>query len=162
MRSALSMLVMLFALSAPAFAAEPQGGSGNVDVEKALTDMRTDLQASRADIMAKNISLTAEQAAKFWPLFEQYQTEQNKIIDAQLEGIRKYAETYENLSDKDAQAFINAQLDRDDKMHALRIEWLGKFGKVLDAKTAARVIQIDRRLGQISQVMLSSRLPLIR
>ena len=162
MRSAILVLVMLFALSTPAFAEDTQGANANVDIEKAMTALRTDMQAKRSDIMAKNISLTAEQAAKFWPLFEQYQTEQNKIIDAQLAGIRKYAENYENLNDKDALTFIDIQLDRDDKMHALRVAWLGKFRKVLDAKTAARVIQIDRRLGQISQVMMSARLPLIR
>jgi hypothetical protein len=34
-----------------------------------------------ADTLAKNLTLTAEQAAKFWPVFEQYQKEQNVIMD---------------------------------------------------------------------------------
>ena len=105
MRHALSMLVILFGLTIPAWALEPE--SEKVDVDKAFNDMRTDLQAKRADVMAKNISLSAEQAAKFWPLFEQYQKEQNKIIDAQFQGIKKYAQNYEKLSDKDALEFVN-------------------------------------------------------
>ena len=47
-------------------------------------------------------------------------------------------------------------------MHDLRVAWLAKFQKVVDVKTAARVIQIDRRLGQIAQAMTSAQLPLIR
>jgi Spy/CpxP family protein refolding chaperone len=46
--------------------------------------MRADMQETRADIMAKNLTLTAAQAAKFWPLFETYQQEQNVIMDEQL------------------------------------------------------------------------------
>ena len=40
--------------------------------------------------MAKNLTLTAEQAAKFWPVFSAYQKEQNAIIDDQLKDIQKY------------------------------------------------------------------------
>jgi Spy/CpxP family protein refolding chaperone len=53
-------------------------------VDDALKSLREDLQSSRADIMAKNLTLTAEQAAKFWPVFNAYQKEQNVIMDAQL------------------------------------------------------------------------------
>jgi len=38
--------------------------------------MRADMQSSRADIMTKNVTLTAEQAAQFWPVFDKYQKEQ--------------------------------------------------------------------------------------
>ena len=55
-------------------------------MEDVIQAMRLDLQSSRADIMAKNMTLTAEQAAKFWPVFDAYQKEQNGIIDGQLQG----------------------------------------------------------------------------
>ena len=162
MRKTLAILMITSALCAPVMAAEPAAAGSTADTEKALAELRSDLQAKRADLMAKNLSLTAQEAAKFWPMFEKYQAEQNKIIDVQLDGIRKYADSYQTLGDKDALAFIDVQLDRDDAMHALRVKWLGKFRTILDDKTAARVIQIDRRLGQISQVMLSAQLPLVR
>ena len=47
------------------------------NVDDALKALRSDLQSSRADIMAKNMTLTADQAAKFWPVFSAYQKEQN-------------------------------------------------------------------------------------
>jgi hypothetical protein len=49
--------------------------------DDALKALRADLQSSRADIMARNLTLTADQAAKFWPVFSAYQKEQNAIID---------------------------------------------------------------------------------
>ena len=59
------------------------------NVEDALKALRADLQSSRADIMAKNMTLSADQAAKFWPVFSAYQKEQNALIDEQLKGIQK-------------------------------------------------------------------------
>jgi hypothetical protein len=47
-------------------------------------------------------------------------------------------------------------------MHELRAKWLEKFQKVVPPKVAARAIQLDRRLGQATQVQISARVPLIQ
>jgi hypothetical protein len=130
-------------------------------VQPAMTKYRNDMQALRADLMAKGLTLSADQAAKFWPLFEQYQQEQNKIIDAQLAIIQKYAASYDTLTGTDALAYVKGLLDRDAKMQALRMAWLEKFQAAVPAGTAARVIQIDRRLSQLAQAELSSQIPLV-
>jgi Spy/CpxP family protein refolding chaperone len=130
-------------------------------VDSALTAFRADMQSSRADIMAKNLSLSADQAAKFWPVFNAYQKEQNVIMDEQLKGIQQYAEGYDSLDDAAALALMKAHLDRDARMNALRLKWLGEFQKVLPGKLAARAMQIDRRLSLAAQMELASRIPLI-
>jgi Spy/CpxP family protein refolding chaperone len=130
-------------------------------VDSSLTAFRADMQSSRADIMAKNLSLTADQAAKFWPIFNAYQKEQNVIMDEQLKGIQQYVAGYDSLDDAAALALMKAHLDRDAKMNALRQKWLGEFQKVLPGKLAARAMQIDRRLSLVAQVELASRIPLV-
>jgi Spy/CpxP family protein refolding chaperone len=132
-----------------------------VNVEEVLKSMRADMQTARADVMAKNLTLNAEQASKFWPVFNQYQKEQNVIMDEQLKGIQKYAETYQTLDAAGAMALITAHLDRDAKMTALRLHWLGEFQKVVPANIAARAMQIDRRLSMLAQLELSSQIPLV-
>jgi len=130
-------------------------------VDSSLTAFRADMQSSRADIMAKNLSLTADQAAKFWPVFNAYQKEQNVIMDEQLKGIQQYVAGYDSLDDAAALALMKAHLDRDAKMNALRQKWLGEFQKVLPGKLAARAMQIDRRLSLVAQLELASRIPLV-
>ena len=44
----------------------------------------------------------------------------------------------------------------------LRTKWLAKFQKVVPIKTAARAIQIDRRLSNVAQIQLSQQIPLVR
>ena len=168
MRKTLSIVVTLGLLGATALAWAPRlqtkpasATSTPTSVDEVLTAVREDLQGGRADIMAKNLTLTSEQAAKFWPAFQKFQEEQNVIMDAQLRGIQKYIEGYDTLDGASAVALINAHLDQDAKMNALRQKWLGEFQKVVDTKTAARVIQIDRRLSLVHQLQFTSKIPLI-
>jgi hypothetical protein len=84
------------------------------------------------------------------------------IVDAQIKALKEYADRFEKLSDPDALAYINSLLDRDLKMHDLRVKWLAKFQTVVPVKTAAAAIQLDRRMANITQVELSSQIPMIR
>ena len=78
--------VQLHPAAAPKQAAAPSA-------EETLKAFRNDLQGARADIMAKNLTLTAEQAAKFWPAYSQFQAEQTVIVDQQLQAMKKYADS---------------------------------------------------------------------
>ena len=118
--------------------------------------------AKRADIMAKGLTMSADEATKFWPLFGTFQKEQDVIVNEQIKATEEYAKHYQELGDKDALAYVNALLERDNKMHDLRIKWLAKFQTVLPSKMAARAIQLDRRLGQVAQVQISQKVPLVR
>ena len=128
---------------------------------EALAKYREAMQAERSDVMAKGLSLSADQAAKFWPLYEQFQKEQNVIIDAQIEAVKKYADHWDTLKDADSVEFVKALLDRDQKMDALRVKWLPKFQAAVPGGTAARAIQLDRRISQVAQAQLSSQIPLV-
>ena len=130
--------------------------------EQVVEDFRRDLMGQRADIMAKGLTLTADQAAKFWPLYETFQKEQAVIVDGQMQATQKYAEKFATLTDADALAYVNALLERDQKMHDLRVKWLAKFQTVVPPKVAARAIHLERRMGLVTQVKLSSQIPLVR
>ena len=155
--------VCVFSVSAIAWTAARQArpeSPAPTSIDEVLQAVRTDLQGERADIVAKNLTLTSEQAAKFWPQFEAYQKEQNVIMDEQLLGIQRFIEGFDKLDDAGALGLINAHLDRDARMMALRKKWLTEFQKVLNTKLAVRVMQIDRRLSLAHQMQFAARIPL--
>jgi len=129
--------------------------------EDVLKTFRADLQANRTDLIAKNVQLTADQAAKFWPLYQKFQAEQNAIIDEQLKAVVQYVAKYDTLDDATASAWVKALFDRDGRMNALRQKWLPSFQEVLPTRLALRVIQIDRRLSLVQQMEISARVPLV-
>ena len=158
-----SLAVLAFAFAVPAWSADTsEGKPAAPTTEQVMEQFRTDMQAAAADVMAKGLTLTADQAAKFWPMFDTFQKEQKAIIDEQLKAALKYREHFGSLSDADAVAYVNSLLERDQKIHDLRAKYLAKFEQVVPTRIAARAIQIDRRLGLVSQVKISSQIPLIR
>jgi len=161
-----SGLVAIIALAStfPAWSADAPaaGKAAEPTPEQIVAQFRDDLQAKSADVMAKALTLTAEQATKFWPLYKEYQKEQAAIVEGQIQATQKYAKNYGHLSDADAVEFINALLTRDQKTHDLRVKWLAKFQTVVPPVTAARAIQVERRLGLVSQIGVSSQIPLVR
>ena len=142
---------------APAASSTPSTPS----IEEVLKAVRSDLQNSRSDIIAKNVPLTTAQAAKFWPVFEQYQKEQNAIMDDQLKTVQAFVDNFDKADDAAALKLINAHFERDTKMVALRQKWLAEFQKVVGTKLAVRVMQIDRRLSVAHQALITSRIPLV-
>jgi Spy/CpxP family protein refolding chaperone len=159
----LAFAVCLVSMSAiPWSAAQQPRPTSNLstDIEELLVAVRGNLQSERADIMAKNLTLTSEQAAVFWPAYNSYQQLQNAIMDDQLKGIQQFIEASDRLDDAAALAFINGHLERDARMVALRQKWLGEFQKVVGTKLAVRVIQIDRRISLAHQLYFTTRIPL--
>ena len=165
MRNALVFLVgtCLIGLSAGAWVLAQQPPPGPVTpaiIDEMLLAVRADLQSDRAGIIAKNVTLTSGQAAKFWTLFEAYQNEQNVIMDDQLKSLQQYIDGFDRLDDAGALGLFSAHFDRDARMNALRKKWLSEFTNVLGAKLAVRVMQIDRRLSLAHQLEFATRIPL--
>ena len=158
-------IVTLLALvcTAPLWAADTSDSktAAQPTQEQVMQQFRDDLQAAAADVMAKGLTLNADQAAKFWPMFDAFQKEQKAIIDGQLKSLVTYRDTYKTMSDADALAYANSLLERDQKIHDLRVKYLAKFQTVVPTRVAARAIQLDRRLGLVAQVKVSSQVPLI-
>jgi hypothetical protein len=160
---ALAISVCVFSMSAIAWTAGQSARPASLSattIDEVLQAVRSDLQSGRADIVAKNVTLTGEQAARFWPVFDAYQKEQNAIMDEQLRGIQRFIEDFEGLDDAGALGLINAHLDRDARMSALRKKWLAEFQKAVGTKVAVRVMQIDRRLSLAHQMEFAARIPL--
>ena len=160
-----SVIVLLsgLMLALPLAAAEPVAAPANEgeNIEQALVQFRNDLQAAETEVISKAISLSADEATAFWPIFKKFQGEQRSVIDNQISAVRKYAEDFATLNDEDAQAYVNALLDRDEKIHDLRVKYLAEYSKVIGKARAARVIHLSRRLGLAAQAQLAAGIPLV-
>ena len=161
---AFTVALCIFSVSAMAWAAAQQArpvSYSPTPIDDVLQAVRADLQSDRAEIVKKNLTLSPEQSAKFWPRFDAYQKEQNAIMDEQLKGIQQYIESFDTLSDTAALSLINAHIDRDARMASLRKKWLTEFQKALGTKLAVRAMQIDRRLSLAHQMQFVAKIPLV-
>ena len=143
-------------------AQQSQASTSKQAMDDLIATVRADLMSSRADTMAKNLTMTAEQSAKFWPIYDAYQKEQTVINEGHLQGVQRYVEAFDTLDDAGALGLIKAHLDRDQRMDALRQKLLLDLQKAVGTKLAARAVQIDRRLSLAFQLEIVSNIPLIR
>ncbi|HTC31671.1 MAG TPA: hypothetical protein VK702_13185 [Candidatus Acidoferrum sp.] len=129
--------------------------------EQDIQLLRENIRADRKKIMAANMVLTSDQATKFWPIYDQYQAELNKIGDTRWQWMKEYAASYPNVTPEQAQGFMARSTQVDQQMIALREKYVPILEKVISPKQVALWYQIDRQIDLIVNVQLASLLPLV-
>jgi len=124
--------------------------------------MREDIRSERKKIVAANLPLTEAEAVKFWPVYDRYVADRAKIYDTRFDLIKQYAKNYDNLTDEQARGLIKGWVTSEEQMAQLRLKWMPEFEKVISPKKTAMFYQIDRRLGYMLELQLSSQIPLVK
>ena len=129
--------------------------------DRDLQLLRKDLRSQRKQIVAANVTLTAAEAQKFWPIYDQYAAELAKINDTKLSLIKEYAANYAAFTDAQAQSIMERWTAADDAAIQLRIKYIPIFQKVLPGKVVALFFQVDRRIGVLMDLQVASDIPLV-
>jgi len=146
------------AATQPSSGAAAQNGISDSDIQM----LRSDMRAQRKQITAQYMPLTADEATKFWPIFDQYRQEAIKPNDDRWSLIKDYAANYNTLSDAQAQDYINRSNTIDQQLLALRMKYVPLFEKVISPKKTALWCQIDRRIDLLINLQLSNQIPMVR
>src|SRR5271168_1231777 len=145
----------------PAAQSVSGGAPSNNISDKDIQMLRADLRAQRKQIMAQNMTLTADEATKFWPIFDQYRREAIAPNDERWAVIKDYAANYSTMTDEQAQDYMKRSTAVDEQLHTLRMKYVPVFEKVISAKKTALWYQIDRRVDLLINLQLSSVIPMV-
>ena len=167
----LVVVCALFICNAATFAQAPQpasaqsasqpAGQPNGISDQDIEMLRADLRTQRKQITAQNLILTADEATKFWPIFDQYRQEAIKPNDERWAVIKEYAANYSTMSDAQAQDYIKRSTAVDQQLLALRMKYVPVFEKVISPTKTALWYQIDRRIDLLINLQLSTAIPMI-
>jgi len=169
-KSLVAVLVVACALtlaSVPMFAqAAAQSVPGAGAQPHSVTDqdvqmLRADIRAQRKDITAQNMTLTPDEATKFWPIYDQYMAEVTKINDARWALIKEYAANYGTMTDAQAQDYMKRAAAIDQQFIGTRSKYVPIFEKVVSPKKTALWFQIDRRLDLLINLQLAALIPVV-
>ena len=123
--------------------------------------LKSDVRAVKMELIKEAMQFSDEEATAFWPVYEKYQRELNKINDATLDLIKDYADHYYEMTDKKAEELIKKSVELDIKRAWLRKKYLRQFNWVLPAKKVAKFYQIENKLGVLVEVQMAAEIPLI-
>jgi Spy/CpxP family protein refolding chaperone len=163
-KSAVAVLAVVGALllsSVPLFAQAAQGAGPNDPIDTDIKLLREDVRSERKQFVAANLPLTDTEATKFWPIYDQYSAEVWKIGDARVELIKEYVQSYDTMTDAQANDFMNRSAAIDQQFSALLTKYVPIFEKVISPKKTARWYQIDRRLDLLINVQLAANIPIV-
>ena len=124
--------------------------------------MRSDLRTEKQAIVTKAMQLTEAQSELFWPVYREYETEMIKLNDERIQMIKDYAASYDSMTDETAKDLIDRAFKLEEGRNKTLKKYVGKMGKTVDMKTAARWAQVEQALGSAIDLQVASELPLLR
>jgi len=161
MKSILTIIGLLLVLSATSVKAEAQTANANAQFDQYISLLRKDLRSGKKQFVAANLVLTDTEAQKFWPIYDQYAAETEKLYSSRLALIKEYAANIDKLSDAEAASLNKRSLDADASLARLRQKYVPLFAKALGGKSEALFFQIDKRLALLIDLQLAAEIPLV-
>jgi hypothetical protein len=124
--------------------------------------LRTDVRKEKANLIGQVMQFDADEAAKFWPIYKEYDAELTRISDGKLAMIKKYADNYENMTDAVADELIRTAIQIDQQRHDLKVKYYERVKQALGSISAARFLQVENQLLMLIDLQVASSLPVIR
>ena len=123
--------------------------------------MRTNVRQEKAQILGAVMELNAADAAKFWPIYNEYDAELAKLNRLRSDNILEYARFYRQMSDDKADELIGKALDYQKQRSELLARYYGRMKQAIGAVDAARFLQVENQLLMIIDLQIASSLPLV-
>lgn len=149
--------LVLFAV--PVFA--QTGGSADTNMEILMQKLKADKKL----LVASNMDLTDAESKVFWPLYDAYQKDLQKVNEELGKTISEYADAYNqgkgSISNDTAKKLIHQAISVEEQEVKLKRSYADKIGKVLSAAKTARYIQIENKIRAVIKMELARQIPLV-
>jgi hypothetical protein len=125
--------------------------------------LREKIRADKKLLVASNMELTETEAKNFWPIYEQYQKDLEKINQRMANVLQGYADDYRNksLTDQKAKKLIDEALAIDRAEADLKSTYAPKLAKVLPIRKVVRYLQIENKIRAVVKYDIASGVPLV-
>jgi len=130
-------------------------------VDHEISLLKMDIQKEKVQLIGANMHFTPADAAKFWPIYDQYNNELSKIRDERVMMIKEYAESGGTLTDEKARDLTGRWFQTEEARLRLKKKYADELNKVLPATTVARFLQIENQLNLLTDLQIAESIPLV-
>jgi hypothetical protein len=155
MKLRMLLVILAASLAAPLVA---QDASTNMDI------LRQKVKADKKLIVAENMGLSDAEGKAFWPVYDAYQADLNKLNDRMMKAILAYADAYNKgpVPNETAKKLLAETLDIDAAEVNLKKSYVPKLEAVLPEAKVARYIQIENKIRAAVRYELAGAIPLVK
>ena len=140
--------------------APPATDTQKKNVQEYIELLRSNVRQEKAQIMGAVMQLSADDAAKFWPIYAEYNTELTKVNDQRVANIEEYARSYNQLTDEKADELVQNAMRYQKMRSELLAKYYDRVKQSLGGVTAARFLQVESQLLLIIDLQIAASLPL--
>ena len=145
-------------------AAQPAAASATSEQEKNVQSyielLREDVRHQKDEAMGFVMQLDPEQAAKFWPIYSEYDAELAKLNDQRVANIEDYARSYGQMTDAKADELVQNAFNYRKQRSELLEKYYGRMKASVGSIEAARFVQVESQLLDIIDLQIASNLPI--
>ncbi len=126
--------------------------------------LRDKIKADKKLLVATNMELTESEAKAFWPIYDRYQKDLQKINRRIVAVLESYADDFrsKSLTDEKAKKLINEALAIERAEADLKSNYAPKLSKVLPVKKVVRYLQIENKIRAVVRYDIASGVPLVQ
>lgn len=157
--SRLLTTILILVLSSVAIRAAEPGPIATADANLHL--LLDTIRANRKALIAVNLNLNGDEAAKFWPVYDRYQQEISAVGDRMVAIIEDYTENFRDLSNDKALQLVEDYLAAEADRLKVRRAYVGEFAKILPGRTVARFYQIENKMDAVLRYDLAATIPVV-
>lgn len=148
------------ATQAPAAGAASSTPDKEKNLQEYIDLLRKDVRSQKSAIVSSIMQLDPEQAAKFWPIYRDYDAELKKLNDLRVANVLEYSRSYANLTDAKADELIHNAMTYQKQRAELLAQYYERMKQALGGVMAARFWQVESQLLMIIDLQIHSSLPI--
>lgn len=155
--------ILLATVGAPAWV--PLAGAAEKTIDKPANNLEIihdKLKADKKLIVSNYMELTEAEAKRFWPVYDDYQKDLQKINERLQAMLQSYAADYrsKSLTDEKAKKLLDEWIALEQDEVKQRKAFVPRVIKALPAKKAARYLQIENEYRMLLKYDLAATVPL--
>ena len=126
--------------------------------------LRDKIKADKKLLVATNMELTESEAKNFWPIYDEYQKDLQKINRRIANLLDSYATDFrsKSLTDDKAKKLIDEAMAIEQAEANLKSTFAPKLSKALPVKKVARYLQIENKIRAVVRYDLAQGVPLVQ
>jgi hypothetical protein len=129
---------------------------------KSMELVRDAAKSNKKALIAVNLKLTPAEEKGFWPVYDSYQADLDKITGRLGKLIVDYAKEFnaDSLSDAKAKELMKNYLACEEDIIKLKKDYLNKFDAVLPGKKVMTYYQLENKIGAVIRYDMAQEIPL--
>lgn len=115
----------------------------------------------KKELMRMGMALSNADSVKFWPVYDKYETERQKLGKERIMVLNDYADNYSGMTNEKADEVITKLMKNDAASSQLLQQYYGKVKTALNAIQASKFVHIESYINATIRSALLESIPFL-